>query len=476
MRVKCIQMEVKMPSKYDHSQPLNLWLANESSSFEQFNSALTAEVIIEQKNKLGVKRIKQNDVVETLKCIVSSLIVTALQEPSRYLTYTRNKQWFSQDSRYIPKRFSHSVFSNAMDALESLGYIEHKLGFHDKGGVNSRASRVKAKDKLLELSKKHKVEISDFKQTALPEVILLKASKDVGGKKIDYNDTAQTVLNRSNLIQINQRLSETEITLETKGLDAAVIDKLGPFDITKKQLYRVFNNSSFVQGGRFYGGWWQEVRSKFRQLIRINGKRTVEMDYSSIHFAIMYGEKGLKLPAEDLYRVVGIDRSLAKRILNIAINAKSKVSAIQAIKSDVTNLSKRDLKDIETMLDKSVAKHSVVSEYFYSGKGLHLQYIDSKVAEDVMLNMWEKWGDIVLPVHDSFIVRRGLWAQLESQMLESFKSVTGFDCDLKVVQKSDELKTISEKLAQQIVYDDQGKIVKAGINASETLNTYKRST
>ena len=81
--------------------------------------------------------------------------------------------------------------------------------------------------------------------------------------------------------------------------------------------------------------------------------------------------------------------------------------------------------------------------------------------------MWDNWGDIVLPVHDSFIVRRGLWGQLEKQMHESFKSITGIDCELKVVQKADEMKTALEKLAQQVIFDDQGNIKKVGVNASE---------
>jgi hypothetical protein len=60
-----------------------------------------------------------------------------------------------------------------------------------------------------------------------------------------------------------------------------------------------------------------------------------------------------------------------------------------------------------------------------------------------------------------------------------FKSVSG-DCDLKVVQKADELKTEIEKLAQQVMYDDQGKIIKAGVNASDlkglsVLNKVRKS-
>ena len=41
----------------------------------------------------------------------------------------------------------------------------------------------------------------------------------------------------------------------------------------------MFNNSSFDEGGRFYGGWWQRIDGKIRKDIRINKIATVEIDY-----------------------------------------------------------------------------------------------------------------------------------------------------------------------------------------------------
>ena len=36
-------------------------------------------------------------------------------------------------------------------------------------------------------------------------------------------------------------------------------------------VYRVFNNGSWRQGGRFYGGFWQGIPSAYRKYIRIDG-------------------------------------------------------------------------------------------------------------------------------------------------------------------------------------------------------------
>ena len=36
-----------------------------------------------------------------------------------------------------------------------------------------------------------------------------------------------------------------------------------------KFVRRIFNNSSFADGGRFYGGWWQRIDGEHRKNIRM---------------------------------------------------------------------------------------------------------------------------------------------------------------------------------------------------------------
>src|SRR5665213_2823864 len=59
-------------------------------------------------------------------------------------------------------------------------------------------------------------------------------------------------------------------------------------EFERVRLYRVFNNGSFKEGGRFYGGWWQGIPSRYRQYITIDGHTTWEYDYSYLHPAMLY--------------------------------------------------------------------------------------------------------------------------------------------------------------------------------------------
>jgi hypothetical protein len=65
---------------------------------------------------------------------------------------------------------------------------------------------------------------------------------------------------------------------------------LGP---SRQQVHRVFNRSSFDNGGRFYGPWWQQCPKKWRREIFINDAPTIEQDYSSLHIALLYARRGI---------------------------------------------------------------------------------------------------------------------------------------------------------------------------------------
>ena len=59
----------------------------------------------------------------------------------------------------------------------------------------------------------------------------------------------------------------------------------------ERTVRRIFNNGSFEEGGRFYGGWWERIPSRCRPHITIVGMPTVEMDYSAIQPRLLLSER-----------------------------------------------------------------------------------------------------------------------------------------------------------------------------------------
>ncbi len=137
--------------------------------------------------------------------------------------------------------------------------------------------------------------------------------------------------------------------------------------------------------------------------------KTVELDYSCLHISMLYGLEGLTPPAGDQYRLPGISasyRKVVKKAVNIAINAESPRSAMSAIRDEMYKF--RDETDLPFIYPKRLlraifAKHQAIEKYFCTGYGLRLQYIDSMIAEKIMLTLGSL--DIgCLCIHDSFIV------------------------------------------------------------------------
>jgi len=480
-------------SKYDYSKQINLWLTSDSDIYQRLVLALNEKIKQElMTNGVNdhepIKRFKIEEHEKALRYILADLFVTFSNDPKRYLAFSRNNTWYSTATRYQPKRFSPGPFTNVVDALTSLGYIESIKGYNDKSGNNGRISRMIATDKLIKLFKKLKITTTDFKSDLNRESIILKTPKGSKAKtkKINYTDTPEASLMRNNLKQINENIGKHWIDLRITDtqfgeIQAKLIkdnDKYKhPVDFTRTNMFRIFNNGDesnpkFNQGGRFYGGWWLSLPSEYRSRITINGKKTIELDYSTMHFYMMYAEKNLPIPDGDLYTVDRIDRSKAKKALNIALNASSKTKSITAIKEN--HWPKKSRKEVTEILDKLLKKHEAISEFFFTGKGVELQFKDSQIAESVMLNIWKEWGEAVLPVHDSFIIRASLIDKLKGQMNKSFKEITGYNSKMKPKKADELLKSSLDKKAQRVDYDEDGNITGLGVNAADTYDDYKQ--
>jgi len=107
-----------------------------------------------------------------------------------------------------------------------------------------------------------------------------------------------------------------------------------------------------------------------------------------------------------------VDRKDVKITLNIMLNAESREAAYRA-----ANIPKRVFERIEKLFQP-------ISDYFYTGVGLHLQYVDSVIAERIMLRSIEE-GEAVLPVHDSMICRVPYAYRLQEVMEEVAEEVVG---------------------------------------------------
>ena len=92
-------------------------------------------------------------------------------------------------------------------------------------------------------------------------------------------------------------------------------------------------------------------------------------------------------------------------------------------------LNSNDL-DERKLMQKIFDTHKAISGYFNSGRGVGLQYLDSCIAEAVLMHFTKK-GIPCLCIQDSFIVEDRYKDELGDVMKEEYNRVIGFKCKIK---------------------------------------------
>ena len=318
------------------------------------------------------------------------------------------------------------------DFLATEGFIEFYKGIHF--GNYSRISRMKATPKLLRHFRKNRVQGQGVILTRKPGIIL----KDEEKRIVDFDtDTLEVKTLLRNIWKINKHLKTYEISLDTSKISKEDLAKYKSVISGKYSKYiRIFNNSSFNEGGRFYCHWTQLIPRDFRKHILINGRDTVELDYACLHITLLYALEGIEPPRRDLYKLYGISdeyRDIIKKSFNIIINSEDESSAIKAINEERRKIKQED--DIicpkaDDILFWLKIAHPALIKYFCTGYGIYLQRIDSDLAESIMLELFSQ-GICVLCIHDSYIVNTEYESVLYKSMIYNFYNRFNFFPNIK---------------------------------------------
>jgi len=403
-----------------------------------------------------------------IKVLVLDLWAARKLSLNPYRAISLNKSDYRKGGRYRKIHLKYDRLVGVLDDLIFLGYIYLVPGFkYHTGPKKGYRSRIKATDDLIEdiESERH-----DFFQTSgkrgfistvttltedpenggslQPETIVL---RDADDRNVDYEDTPKIVQMREKLARINKKIASANLALritdeQFEALEKKCLeDRRRTIDFTRNQLHRVFNNSSWDAGGRFYGAWWQELPREHRKYIEINHRDTVELDYSGHHIRILYAQAGLSPPNEP-YDLEEFPREDQKRAILVVLNASERKAAIGAIRA-------KGIKNAKSLAQAMEDRHSEISEYFYKGVGMRLMKEDSVVAEEIMLKMIDR-GATVLPIHDSFIVRASYKEELEEVMSEVFSR--RFEKSAAIKPK----RTVIEESSSKKAPPDEGQLLR----------------
>jgi len=362
------------------------------------------------------------------------------QSKRSVLSLPLNPGAFGKNNILKINRFSYRAARKASDTLLKMGWVTFR-----RGGFSPKArytNTYKPSGELLECFKEKANFFQEFLSSDDSQIIVLK-DRDPNNRanrvSLCVPNTAETRRMLSNLKKINLFLGQHCICLhisnermyelrdvmsqqdfETEWFRDRPERKPRIFNFSNVEMRRIFSRGSMQLGGRFYGCWWQFIPSAYRPFITINGLATVEIDFASMHPHLLYLSAGQKPPSGDFYDM-GLKlsyerRAIVKKYFNALINDERGYYRLRKEEEQILGFSSSTLKA------KLLSTYPFLGNYLSQGKGLEFQYLDSQIAERVMLDLMDK-GICCLPIHDSFIVERRAQKQLEGAMAKAYGAV-----------------------------------------------------
>lgn len=416
------------------------------SEYPEVNSAVDAiyTELASDPSFSGQARLRKKHI----KVIILDLYVKWLQDPSMYSGFYRGKYYYDALEARYNKLFISKLTIPISDALVAMDYIDYIPGHYNRNSSSSyksHISRMRAKHKLIDLIASSGIKPDMVEIAPNTECIILRSYDPEKKQQLDvaYNDSDDPRISewRLNLLAYNNLLRRTYIdvpsapeegmpTRSRRALRSGRTSRKVKVNQFNKFVRRIFNNGNWNNGGRFYGGWWQRIPKDWRTKIKIWNSPVTEIDYSGLHIVLLYSMEGITY-REDPYILEGYERTeemrtLLKLVLLASINAIDKNKALKAVNKDVNSdpdqfgWVKEEGINLSEVIDAFKNKHSRISDtYFFSGEGIRLQNLDSRIAEQV-INHFTHQSIPVLCVHDSFVIQTDKAEELKAVMTHAF--------------------------------------------------------
>jgi hypothetical protein len=365
-----------------------------------------------------------------IEAVTCNLVVLLMMDPARPLAIPRHHGAMWGKSRYRPPVYGQHF----LDVIELMAHprvcliTELAPGYGYQGG--------KSRQSLIRVSRRLKDHLpsclgwSELRREDEPEVVVLRGQKDQATGKaseIDYSETTTTRRLRKQVDRINRYLRTAPIFLLPDS--QAETDDGQPVDPTRRAVRRIFNNGSWDQGGRLYGGFWETMRRVDRErLLRIGtntcpeGERVANVDYGQLFARLAYFEVGQSpAPDVDLYDIVGDgqNRDGWKRLVNVLLLTEK----------PLRNWPEGVLEEfspgtvLKELLTAIYQRHAPIAHLFGCGAGLRLMRRESDILIEVVLRLFAD-GITALPLHDSVLVASQEVAAAEAVMTAVFAKKT----------------------------------------------------
>lgn len=415
-----------------------------NKSLYQIRDALTSEFLTHLQ-KYGNK-ITQNKRLLAKQAVSCFL----LNSHKRFLAHkdfcylSLNDKTFSKgtiiNGQKSKRKVSYTYFRSLIDFLDFEDYILLKKGrvvsFNWDNGYAEvdevESSTAMFKPKLVNLF--HKVQ--DYQIEQRVDVIKLKDSK-------------------KNQVTFRMTEMEREVKEYIDGYNKFSLSKVVKVGAKRYdvQIYKVYNNSSFNDGGR-------SVMSDSIQSLNKNDRRraTIEdypvcvYDFKGFEPSILYSMEQEVMEMDDPYEIEmkGYDHEILRKITKVGmlimLNAESEDEASKAFNFAIAKdfnpkklyekeLIPTDFIHTKIIMQKILEKHHLISHRFYQRFGGQVMYVGSLINDYVLSYMMQNHKQLVIQTHDEFACDYRYEKELKDCMVKAWNHVFGFTDNCRIIKE-----------------------------------------
>ncbi|WP_146636315.1 hypothetical protein [Nioella nitratireducens] len=366
------------------------------------------------------KETETNTLKKCLKSILWHLYRAFTLDQDCYVQISLSSNSYKVKDALNPHRIPRRIV-DIVHRLHDVRIIEMKIGFLDRDISYGRQTRIRATINFL---KELNALPQNIKADPVPPPAILFRDKETK-KPISSNLHMQSgnVAEVAELLtSYNDMMLGSRITLEGVSGDlVAWENSKGNFetiDLSKKFLSAVVHCADQkLSYFRMHSAFWQGMPSGYRHLVRVDGEKSVCLDYSSQVLNIAASLNKFQLP-EDAYNIdLGtpflnqIDtKNLIKSAVVIFLNTPDKKSGYYALRSALRKTYNGDgfpVRLTNEFFDQVVAQlvyhYPFLEQYLLRSHGHDFFAEDADVARNIIRVFLEK-DKVVLPIHDGFMV------------------------------------------------------------------------
>jgi len=188
--------------------------------------------------------------------------------------------------------------------------------------------------------------------------------------------------------------------------------------ITGDTIRRIYSKQ-IGHHGRFYHGY-SGCPSRYRKMITFDGEPTIELDYQASQVHIAYSLMKKEYTSGDPYLPLMARPMLRPVYKALLLRSFTSLSPVGSVWNDEEK-NTIDL-NLTEMLDEIWEIHHHINDFRNKEAYKTITFEESRVALKV-IELCNEQGITVLPIHDSFIVKKKHMQTLEKMMVKSYEAL-----------------------------------------------------